>query len=90
MPDGHAGSLVAAEVTCVFDIYGIRNPIGNTTTDSATLSNTMCRTLSGGFGLKLVPYGRKIALRRPYRQSPDANIRVRGGQRDSRGTIASS
>ncbi|GAB7336404.1 hypothetical protein MBLNU13_g09122t1 [Cladosporium sp. NU13] len=46
MPDSHAGSLVAAEVIRVLDLYGIKNLLGYTTTDNATCNDTMCRTLS--------------------------------------------
>lgn len=50
MRDGHAGSLVAVEVICVLDIYGIRNLLGYTTTDNATCNDTLCCAISESLG----------------------------------------
>ena len=47
---GRAGSLVAAELIRVLDVYGIKNLLGYTTTDNATCNDTMCRALSDSLG----------------------------------------
>ena len=50
MRDGHTGLLVAAEVICVLDVYGIRSMLGYATTDNATCNDPIYRALSDSLG----------------------------------------